>query len=183
MAHRQTTGFVESLLRLDGLHSTVTDISTLSRRQKALSVHIPYRSSTGPLHQLIDSTGIKVESGEEWHAPKHGDPKQRAWRKIHLEIDEERLKVRAWRSRGARSPIRRCYPASSNRSQRTSGYAASPRMAPTILKVPRRDHRSRCPRSHPTPRERQTVGDGHCRWVRRNEAHRTAKNLGSAICR
>ena len=60
MALRQTTGFVESLLRLVGLDWSVPNFSTLCRRQKTLAVNIPYRSSKGPLHLLIDSTGIKV---------------------------------------------------------------------------------------------------------------------------
>ena len=95
MALRQTTGFVESLLRLVGLDWTVPDFSTLSRRQKTLAVNVPYRGSKGPLHLLIDSTGIKVEGEGEWHARKHGGPKRRVWRKIHLGIDEETLEVRA----------------------------------------------------------------------------------------
>jgi hypothetical protein len=41
MALRQTTGFVESLLKLIGLDWVVPDFSTLSRRQKALAVNIP----------------------------------------------------------------------------------------------------------------------------------------------
>ena len=41
MALRQTTGFVESLLRLIGLDWAVPDFSTLSRRQKTLKVNIP----------------------------------------------------------------------------------------------------------------------------------------------
>ncbi len=95
MALRQTTGFVESLLRLVGLDWTVPDFSTLSRRQKTLAVNIPYRGSKGPLHLLIDSTGIKVEGEGEWHARKHGGSKRRVWRKIHLGIDGETLEVRA----------------------------------------------------------------------------------------
>ena len=71
MALRQTTGFVDSLLRLVGLDWTVPDFSTLSRRQKTLAVNIPYRGSQGPLHLLVDSTGIKVEGEGEWHARKH----------------------------------------------------------------------------------------------------------------
>ena len=76
MALRQTTGCVESLLCLIGLDWDVPDFSTLSRRQKALAVNIPYRGAQGPLHLLIpsrglranhcravDSTGIKVEGG------------------------------------------------------------------------------------------------------------------------
>ncbi len=62
MALRQTTGFVESLLRLIGRNWMVPNVSTLSRRQKTLKVNIPYRGSQGPLHLLIDSTGIKVEA-------------------------------------------------------------------------------------------------------------------------
>lgn len=93
MALRQATGFVESLLRLIGLDWTVLDFSTLSRRQKTLAVNIPYRGSKGPLHLLVDSTGIKLEG--EWHARKHGGPKRRVWRKIHLGIDEQTLEVRA----------------------------------------------------------------------------------------
>ena len=66
MALRQTTGFVASLLRLIGLDWAVPDFSTLSRRQKTLQVNIPYRGSDGPLHLLVDSTGIKVEGEGEW---------------------------------------------------------------------------------------------------------------------
>ncbi|MEH6776447.1 MAG: transposase, partial [Cereibacter changlensis] len=40
MALRQTTGFVESLLRLIGLDWAAPDFSTLSRRQKTLKVNI-----------------------------------------------------------------------------------------------------------------------------------------------
>ena len=95
MALRQTTGFVESLLQLIGLDWAVPDFSTLSRRQKTLAVNIPHRGSRGPLHLLIDSTGIKVEGEGEWNARKHGGPKRRVGRKIHLGIDEETLEVRA----------------------------------------------------------------------------------------
>ena len=58
MALRQTTGFIESLLRLVGLDWAVPDFSTLSRRQKTLSVTSPYRGSDGPLNLLISSRDI-----------------------------------------------------------------------------------------------------------------------------
>lgn len=60
---RQTTGFMESLLKLAGLNWAVPDFSTLCRRQRTLLVAIPFRGSSGPLHLLIDSTGIKAEGG------------------------------------------------------------------------------------------------------------------------
>jgi hypothetical protein len=90
---KQTTGFVVSLLELVGLDWSVPDFSTLCRRQKTLSAPIPYKGSMGPLHLLIDSTGIKAEG--EWNARKHGCPKRRLWRKIHIGIDEQTLEIRA----------------------------------------------------------------------------------------
>lgn len=69
---RQVTGMVASLLELAGLDCPVPNFSTLCRRQKALAVHIPYRPSTGVLHHLIDSTGVKAECDGEWLARKHG---------------------------------------------------------------------------------------------------------------
>ena len=92
---RQTTGFVESLLKLVGLDWSVPDFSTLCRHQKTLSVAIPYKGSAGPLHLLVDSTGIKAEGEGEWNARKHGGSKRRLWRKIHIGIDEETLEIRA----------------------------------------------------------------------------------------
>lgn len=95
MPLRQTTGLVESLLKLVGLSWEVPDFSTLCRRQKMLGVAIPYRGGTGPLTLLIDSTGIKAEGEGEWNARMHGSQKRRIWRKMHIRIDEETLEVRA----------------------------------------------------------------------------------------
>lgn len=95
MPLRQTTGFVQSLLRLVGLDWAAPDFRTLCRRQKTLNVSLPYRGSKGPLNVLIDSTGIKAEGEGEWNARKHGGSKRRTWRKIHIGIDEETLEVRA----------------------------------------------------------------------------------------
>ena len=92
---RQTTGFVASLLKLAGLDWPVPDFSALCRRQRALAVQLPYRGSGGPLHLLVDSTGIKVRGEGEWHARKHGGAKRRVWRRVHLAIDEATMEVRA----------------------------------------------------------------------------------------
>lgn len=99
---RQTTGLVASLLELAGLDWPVPDFSTLCRRQKGLRVAIPYRPSTGALHLLIDSTGIKAEGEGEWFAKKHGPSKPRQWRKVHLGIDAETLEIRAIEVTGSR---------------------------------------------------------------------------------
>jgi hypothetical protein len=95
MPLRQTTGFVQSLLRLAGLDRVTPDFSTICRRQKTLNVSLPYRGSTGLLNLLIDSTGIKAEGEGEWNARKHGGSKRRAWRDIHIGIDEKTLEVQA----------------------------------------------------------------------------------------
>ncbi|MFA3920493.1 IS5 family transposase [Ruegeria hyattellae] len=95
MPLRQTIGFVESLLRLAGLDWAAPDYSTLCHRQKTLNVSLPYRGGTGPLNLLIDSTGIKAEGEGEWNARKHGGPKRRFWRKLHIGINEETLEIRA----------------------------------------------------------------------------------------
>lgn len=99
---RQTTGMVASLLELAGLAWAVPDFSTLCRRQKGLTVQIPYRPSIGALHLLIDSTGVKAEGDGEWLAKKHGPSKPRDWRKVHLGIDAETLEIRAIEVTGSR---------------------------------------------------------------------------------
>lgn len=99
---RQATGMVTSLLELAGLDWPVPDFSTLCRRQKTLTVHVPYRPSTGALHLLIDSTGVKAEGDGEWLARKHGPSKPRDWRKGHLGIDAETLEIRAIEVTGSR---------------------------------------------------------------------------------
>ena len=63
MPLRQTTGFVESLLRLVGLDWAAPDFSILCRRQKALNVSLKYRGGTGPLNRLVDGTDIKAPLG------------------------------------------------------------------------------------------------------------------------
>lgn len=68
MSLRQTTGFVQSLLRLISLDWAVPDVSS---RQQTLKVNVPYRASDGSLDLLVDSTGIKVECVGEWNACKH----------------------------------------------------------------------------------------------------------------
>jgi len=181
MALRQTTGFVESLLRLIGLDWAVRDFSTLSRRQKTLKVNIPYRGSDGSLHLLVDSTGIKVEGEGEWNARKHGGTKRRVWRKIHIGIDEmeEDLETVQWTV----SPTTLGNPGCRvhhQRDRRRANAARTARPDPARsgdrhchrrrrlrhAQVPRRD---RCPgrrRDHPTAEKRQALETRHRRGCR-----------------
>lgn len=117
MELRQTMGFVDSLLRLVGLNWTVPDFSTLSHRQKTLVVNIPYRGAKGPLHLLIDSTGIKVEGEGEWNARKHGGRKRLFGARSTLVSTSEHWKSEPSRSPAATSATRRCCLISSTRSR------------------------------------------------------------------
>lgn len=45
------------------------------------------RLPAGPVHLLIDSTGLKVYGAGEWLQEKHGARARRTWRKLHLAVD------------------------------------------------------------------------------------------------
>jgi hypothetical protein len=83
---RQTEGLIGSLLQLLGLDLPVPDHSTLSRRARTLAVSVRPRLG-GPLHLLIDSTGLKLSGPGEWRLEKHGTKPRRSWRKFHLGVD------------------------------------------------------------------------------------------------
>jgi hypothetical protein len=99
---RQTTGMVASHLELAGLDRPVPDFSSLCRRRKTLTVHIPYQPRTGALHLLVDSIGVKAEGEGERLARKPGPSKPRDWRKVHLGIEAETLEIRAIEITGSR---------------------------------------------------------------------------------
>lgn len=84
---RQTEGLVGSLLELMGLNLPVPDHSTLSRRSRTLAVTPRTWTSGGPVHLLVDSTGVKLSGPGEWLVEKHGTQRRRAWRKLHLAVD------------------------------------------------------------------------------------------------
>jgi hypothetical protein len=84
---RQTEGLVGSLLGLIGLDLPVPDHSTLSRRTRTLAVAPQARAPSGPVHLLVDSTGVKLSGPGEWLVEKHGTKRRRAWRKLHLAVD------------------------------------------------------------------------------------------------
>jgi len=93
LALRQAMGMAQSLLKLAGQDLQVPDFSTVSRRQKHLSVTIAAQPTTTGLHLLVDSTGMLGEG--EWKTRKHGADYRRQWRKVHLGIDAATLEIRA----------------------------------------------------------------------------------------
>ena len=72
LALRHARGLVCSVLRLLGRDWPVSCFRTVSRRQATLTVNIPVRRRTEPLHLLVDSTGLKICGEGEWKVKKHG---------------------------------------------------------------------------------------------------------------
>lgn len=87
-ALRQTEGFVASLIRLMELDLQAPDHTTLSRRSSSVVVPAVSRMPPGPIHLVIDSTGLKMLGDGEWHNLKHKTAnRRRSWRKLHLGVD------------------------------------------------------------------------------------------------
>ena len=89
LALRQTEGLIGSVIALLGLDLAVPDHSTLSRRAKTLEVPPLRRAGSGPLHLLVDSTGLKLGGAGEWLVEKHGTSRRRSWRKLHIGVDAD----------------------------------------------------------------------------------------------
>lgn len=85
--------FFASVLKLIGLDLAVPDHSTLSRRASGSGVpkkrHDDRIPQSGPVHVLIDSTGLQVYSAGQWLEEKHGVKSRRGWRKLHLALDAD----------------------------------------------------------------------------------------------
>lgn len=91
---RATQGLGQSLFELMGLDLEVPHYSTLSRRAADLEVGLA-RKGKGPLHLVLDSTGLKVFGEGEWKVRKHGYSRRRTWRKLHLALDAESHEIQA----------------------------------------------------------------------------------------
>src|SRR4051794_40977643 len=74
LALRQTV--IGSILQLLGVDLSVPDFSTLSRRAQSLELPAQTRSTGGPIHLLVDSSGLKLGGSGEWRntAPASGVP-------------------------------------------------------------------------------------------------------------
>jgi hypothetical protein len=80
---RQTKGCLQSLVEIHGLTLEIPHHTTFSRRARRLGKVVFHKPRYDrPIHILVDSTGIKVHSGN-----LRKPPKNRAWRKLHLVVD------------------------------------------------------------------------------------------------
>ncbi len=87
---RQTEGFLDSLLSLMGLDLKAPDHTTLSRRNHEVEVPPLGRAHDGPIHLVVDSTGLKILGSGEWNVHKYkASRKHRDWRKLHIGVDDE----------------------------------------------------------------------------------------------
>src|SRR4051812_46749318 len=91
---RATEGFARSLSEVMGLDLEVPDHTTLSRRAAAVRITLP-KWAEGPLHLVLDSTGLKVDGEGGWEVRKYGYSKRRTWLKLHLAVDPETHEIQA----------------------------------------------------------------------------------------
>ena len=84
---RQAEGFLRSIVRIMGLDLESPDHTTLSRRGQSLALDLRAVPHKGPIHLLIDSSGLAAFGEGEWAAAKHGAKGRRGWRKLHLSVD------------------------------------------------------------------------------------------------
>jgi len=91
---RATEGFARSLFDLMAVGLTVPDYTTLCRRSATARITLP-KTATGPLHVILDSTGLKVYGEGEWKVRQHGYSKRRTWLKLHLAVDPETHELQA----------------------------------------------------------------------------------------
>src|SRR3712207_4089088 len=88
---RQTEGLLRSLTALLGVGVGVPDHTTFSRRSPGLALagSLAQAQRAGPVHVVIDATGLKVYGAGEWLVETHGGRDRRPWRKLHLAVDPE----------------------------------------------------------------------------------------------
>ena len=95
---RATEGFLRSaMFHLLEWELPVPDYTTLCKRAKRLAVSLGRKGLLlpGPLHLVLDSTGLKVFGEGEWKVRQHGYTKRRTWRKLHLSVDSATQEIQA----------------------------------------------------------------------------------------
>ena len=84
---RQAEGFLRSVLSLMDVDLEAPDHTTVSRRSRQLDVELHRVPAKGPIHLIVDSTGLSIVGEGEWAVAKHGGRGQRGWKKLHLGVD------------------------------------------------------------------------------------------------
>ena len=84
---RQAEGVWRSVLSLMGVDRAAPDPTTLSRRSQSLAVACRRIPSRGPLHRIVDSTGLSIVGEGEWAAVHHGGRGHRGGKTLHRAVD------------------------------------------------------------------------------------------------
>jgi len=86
---RQPESLLRSILTLLSVSVGVPDHTTFSRRSPGLAFAslLTQAQASGPVHVVIDATGLKVCGAGEWLVAKHDERGTRTWRKLHLAVD------------------------------------------------------------------------------------------------
>ena len=84
---RQAEGFLRSVLSLMRVDLDAPDHTTLSRRSQHLEIEFHPIPANGPIHLIVDATGLSIFGEGEWAAVKHGGRGRRGWKKLHLGVD------------------------------------------------------------------------------------------------
>ena len=93
---RATEGFINSLFELLSLPLASPDYSSMSKRQKTMSIQLPKRDTPSEsMHLVVDSTGLKLYGEGEWKIRTHGKDKRRSWLKLHLAVNESNHDIEA----------------------------------------------------------------------------------------
>ena len=58
-----------------------------SRRSQQIAVMLRCVPATGPIHLIVDSTGLSIVGQGAWAVAKHGGHGKRGWKKLHLGVD------------------------------------------------------------------------------------------------
>lgn len=89
LPYRQTTGFMQSILKLMKLDLKIPDFSTLSRRIKHLNIRLSKPTShKAGTHIIIDGSGLSVHGAKEIFDVKGEALVKRGFRRLHLAINE-----------------------------------------------------------------------------------------------
>ncbi len=86
---RQAEGLLRSITVRLGVEVGTPDHTTFSRRSPklVLATVLAQAQASGPVHVVVDATGLKIYGAGEWLVEKHGEHGARTCRKLHLAVD------------------------------------------------------------------------------------------------
>lgn len=95
LPYRMVEGLAGSIVRWLGVALSIPDHPRWSRRAKTLTVEMPRRPRTGPIHGVVDSTGLQGSGEGEGKVRQHGAGQRRPWRQVQLAVDADVKEVLA----------------------------------------------------------------------------------------